>query len=229
FRIHLHQHPEIPINDSAGTHLNASEIHRGAVHDMYTYCHEHGLVQVWAYLWNRWYCPEQWPLWARSASAAIPRVKTTMIVESLWRVIKHQDLRLFNRPRLDLVTHVVIKNVLPRAMLTLKDVLGQRRLGRSAALLDWQKDFKADWMDMSRPDAIRLTEKELRWRKASAKTKGRSERLAEIEEEADRVPGTYHTDIQKWTCSCPAYLISRFLLCKHLVRKANAALKDTPL
>ena len=32
-----------------------------------------------------------------------------------------------------------------------------------------------------------------------------------------------------WTCSCPAYLISRFLLCKHLVREANNKLSNKPL
>jgi len=40
------------------------------------------------------------------------------------------------------------------------------------------------------------------------------------------VRGTYITDIDHWTCS---YLISRFLLCKHLVRSANQVLKDGPL
>jgi hypothetical protein len=36
------------------------------------------------------------------------------------------------------------------------------------------------------------------------------------------------TDVQRWTCSCPAYLISRFLLCKHLVRIVNETLPDDP-
>ena len=69
FRLHLHQHPEIPFNDVEGTHLTADEIHEGAVSDMYHYCHQHDLSQVWAYMWNCWYNPQQWPLWACSACA----------------------------------------------------------------------------------------------------------------------------------------------------------------
>ena len=57
FRTHLHQHPLIPMNDKTGTHLTAEEIHHKAVHDMYQYCFENDLSQVWAYLWNRWYNP----------------------------------------------------------------------------------------------------------------------------------------------------------------------------
>lgn len=72
FRIHLHQQPAIPFNDKDGTHLTREEIYEGAVSDMYHFCLQYGLSQVWAYLWNRWYCPEQWPLWARSAVRCDP-------------------------------------------------------------------------------------------------------------------------------------------------------------
>ena len=229
FRIHLHQHPEIPFNDEKKTHLTAHEIHLGAAKDIYDYCFVNKLSQLWAYLWNRWYHPDQWKSWARSADEAIPRLKTTMVVESLWRNIKHRDLAEFNRPRLDLVTHIVITSVLPRVQRRLAYIRGLRRIGRATALVGWQVDFRADWLDMSRSDEQRLVEKELKWLKAPAKTKGRTERLAEIAEEESRPNGIYQTDLQRWTCSCPAYLISRFLLCKHLVRKANKVLKDAPL
>ncbi|KIJ31167.1 hypothetical protein M422DRAFT_783845 [Sphaerobolus stellatus SS14] len=61
------------------------------------------------------------------------------------------------------------------------------------------------------------------------KPKDRAERLAQLENKAERENGTYHTNIHHWTCSCPAYLISHFLLCKHLVRTANAHLGGAPL
>jgi hypothetical protein len=229
FRIHLHQHPEIPFNDKDHTRFTADEIHRGAVKDMYDFCYQHDLSQVWAYLWNRWYTPKQWKLWARSADDAIPRLKTTMVVESLWRNIKHRDLAEYNRPRLDLVTHTVVTNTLPRIKRTLAYVLGSRRVGRAKALASWQEDFKAEWLQLTKCDERRLVEKELHWRKLPAKTKGRTERLAQIEEEKDRPHGKYLTEIDRWTCSCPAYLISRFLMCKHLVREANEILDDAPL
>lgn len=221
FVIHFHQHAEIPF-DAEGTHLTALEIHEGAVYDMYSFCRKHDLSQVWAYMWNCWYSPKQWPLWARSAAPAIPRLKATMISEAQWKVIKHHDLAMFNRPRLDLVIHVLINRLLPRVRLTLANLLGTRRQARAASPNDWQNDFRALWLDMSKPDEQRNIERQLEILKSSKKTKCRTEKLAELEADAERPNGTYYTDIKKWTCSCPSYLISRFLLCKHLVRTANA-------
>lgn len=140
FVIHFHQHPEIPI-DTEGTHLTATEIHAGTVLDMYTYCWKYNLPQVWAYFWNCWYSAKQWPLLARSAAPEISRLKATMISEAQWKVIKHNDLGMFNRPQLDLVVHVLITRLLPRVRVTLATVLGNRRLGRAALPTDWQNDF----------------------------------------------------------------------------------------
>ena len=127
FQIHLHQHPAIPFID--GTHLTAEEIHEGAVSNMYTYCFMHDLSQVWAYLWNCWYNIEQWPLWARSTCPSIPRLKMTMITESTWWVIKHQDLKHFSQPRLDLVVHVIISQLLPHITYNLNAIMGQCQIG----------------------------------------------------------------------------------------------------
>ncbi|KAF8229163.1 hypothetical protein L208DRAFT_1106991, partial [Tricholoma matsutake] len=60
FCIHLHQHPQIPLNDKHNSCLTAQEIHCRAVKDMYDFCFQNDLSQVWAYLWNRWYTPKQW-------------------------------------------------------------------------------------------------------------------------------------------------------------------------
>lgn len=151
------------------------------------------------------------------------------MVESLWKNIKHRDLAELNRPRLDLVTHLVIENVLPRALRTLAQVRGELRSGRAKPLAGWQIDMRGDWLDMSKSDERRLVERELMWLRQPANIKGRAERLAEVEEEKARPHGTYATDMARWTCSCPAYLISRFLLCKHLVRLANEQLGHDPI
>jgi hypothetical protein len=76
----------------------AEEIYKGAISDAYNYCYKNDLAQVWSYLWNRWYMPAQWKLWAWSAYPGIPCIKTTMIVESMWKHIKHCDLAEFNCP-----------------------------------------------------------------------------------------------------------------------------------
>jgi hypothetical protein len=98
-----------------------------------------------------------------------------MVVESLWRNLKHRNLQEFNRPRLDLVTHIIITDVLPRVRRTLDYVLDLQRLGRPKALASWQEDFHADWVDMSHCDEHRLVEKQLEWLKNTKKTKGRAE------------------------------------------------------
>lgn len=35
------------------------------------------------------------------------------------------------------------------------------------------------------------------------------------------IKGNYATDIEKWICSCPSFLLNRFFLCKHLVQKSQ--------
>jgi hypothetical protein len=49
---------------------------------MYKFCEARDLREVWAYLWENWYRPGRWKLWARSTHDAIPVLKTTMICES---------------------------------------------------------------------------------------------------------------------------------------------------
>ncbi|KAJ7810341.1 hypothetical protein B0H13DRAFT_1504446, partial [Mycena leptocephala] len=229
FRTHLHDHPSFPRNDPEESYISAEEIRRRAVLDLYQYCFKNNLSQVWAYMWNRWYCSKQWPLWSRAACEAIPRLKTTMIVESMWKHIKRRDLAQFNRPRLDLVLYLIIIGLLPRVLQTLAYIRGLRRIGRPQALAGWQADFKAAWVDMSRPDDIRLADKQLKWLRKPRNTKGREEHLQLLEEEENRDSGSYATDIENWVCPCPAFPKSRFLTCKHLVREANKLLKDRPL
>jgi hypothetical protein len=118
---------------------------------------------------------------------------------------------------------------MPRIKQTLAEILDERRMGRPKKLASWQKEFKADWVFHSKCDEQRRIERELKWRKMPLNTKNRAERIAQLEAEAERENGTYVTDIHLWTCSCPAYLISRFLLCKHLVRLANMHLGSSPV
>ena len=57
--------------------------------------------------------------------------------------------------------------------------------------------------------------------RSSEKAKGHAEHLAELEAEAEHLSSAYYTNVNAWTCSCPPYLISWFLLCKHLIHTAN--------
>jgi hypothetical protein len=75
---HYCAHPLLP----GYAHPSAEGIKRWAVTQMYKFCVENGLREVWAYLWENWYRRSRWELWARSVHPEIPVLKTTMILES---------------------------------------------------------------------------------------------------------------------------------------------------
>lgn len=75
-----------------------------------------------------------------------------MLIESLWKDLKRCHLRNFNCPRLDLVTHIVITNLLPGVLNKLDYILDLRWDGRAKPLNSWQKVFKCEWEDMGRTD-----------------------------------------------------------------------------
>ncbi|THC98128.1 hypothetical protein EYZ11_002416 [Aspergillus tanneri] len=138
---HFNLHPLIP--DSNGTYKSSTTLHRECAAEMHTWCKERGYYRLWAYLYINWYCPEQWKLWARAADPTdIPVVKTTMIVESHWRTLKHDYLHRFNRPRVDLVVWVLTSRVLPDAVHRMKAISsGQFRIFKAR----WRDAFKKQW------------------------------------------------------------------------------------
>ncbi|KAI0816874.1 hypothetical protein BC628DRAFT_1274883, partial [Trametes gibbosa] len=106
------QHSLLP--ERHGEARSAGDIYRDAVSEMYYHCRANNLTEVWAYMWNSWYRKDRWCLWARSAyPQAIPRKRTTMIVEALWHGIKRQGLARYNRPPVDFALYSVITKALP--------------------------------------------------------------------------------------------------------------------
>jgi hypothetical protein len=75
---HFCAHPLLP----GYSHPSSAGIKSWAVKQMYTFCFENDLPEVWAYLWENWYRQGRWELWARAEDSQIPRLKTTMMVES---------------------------------------------------------------------------------------------------------------------------------------------------
>ena len=141
FSRHFNAHSLIP--DRNGIFRSRTEIHRECASEMYSWCKALGFFRLWAYLFVNWYRPSQWELWARSANAThIPILKTTMIVESHWRRLKHDFLHDFNRPRIDLVSWVLVTRAIPAAVAKMRAVRsGNDRLGKAA----WRKDMKREW------------------------------------------------------------------------------------
>ncbi len=185
FSRHYNSHPLIP--DQNGTYRSTEHIHRACAAEMYYWCRSRNYFRLWAYLWANWYQPSQWALWARSVNEKeIPVLKTTMIIESHWRKIKHDYLHRFNRPRIDLVIWVLLSRSIPDGLTRMQALL-QRNHRKATAC--WRKDFKREW-------------------------KKRIERSNPLE--ADHIQ-RYHTDPVRWTCGCPYFLTSRFLVCKHIL------------
>jgi hypothetical protein len=147
-----------------------------------------------------------------------------MMVESLWSKIKRRYLLDFNRPRLDLALHLILTNIVPGIRLTLSQLNGTWRPGRPNALADWQNAFKQEWTKLS------LTENELIYQRIDQEraTGKKKRKHVEIKWTNVEIPASWTTDIDMWQCSCPAFLFSRFLMCKHLVRQANSLLLNNP-
>ena len=53
-------HPSTP----GSSPPDAKLIKKWAVQRMYDFCMKHELPEVWVYLWENWYCPGHWDLWA---------------------------------------------------------------------------------------------------------------------------------------------------------------------
>ena len=141
FSRHFNMHPLIP--DQNGTLRSPEQIHMDCVREMYTWCRARDYFRLWAYLYVNWYTPDMWKLWSRSlVPTMIPVLKTTMIVESHWRKVKHTYLHSFNRPRIDLVVWVLTSRVVPDILKTTAAIIrGDRKFGQAS----WRKAFKREW------------------------------------------------------------------------------------
>ncbi|KAJ7272750.1 hypothetical protein B0H12DRAFT_975909, partial [Mycena haematopus] len=112
FTRHFCRHPFFP--ERNGKHSTAEEIRKECVLEMYRFCKERHLREVWGYMWNSWYSPKVWPLWARSGCPdRLSRLRTTMTAENAWKRIKHTHLHNLVHPRLDQLVYILIYEVTP--------------------------------------------------------------------------------------------------------------------
>jgi len=141
FSTHFNVHPLIP--DQNGTYRTAQQIHNDSAREMYSWCRSRDYFRLWAYMWINWYQPDKWALWARSANdKEIPVLKTTMIVESHWRRLKHDYLHRFNRPRIDLLVWVLLSRSIPVSLTRMQGILSQ---DPRQPVASWRKAFKQQW------------------------------------------------------------------------------------
>ena len=130
---HFCQHPLLP--ERHGQPRTPEQIHRDSVCETYLHCERNCLHEVWAYLWTNWYAPDKWRLWARLAyPRAIPRKRTTMVVEAMWRNFKRLVLYLHNRPRVDFATYALVTQALPAYRNKVVRILDDPRKGWAATI-----------------------------------------------------------------------------------------------
>jgi hypothetical protein len=144
---HFHRHMLIPTADKEFI-TDPKEIWVRCVKDMFQFCYNNKLEMVWAYLWENWYSWPHFILWARCSSPDIIVYKTTMFIESHWRVLKRDHLYKFARPKLDLLCYVIICKVVPQQL----DRYYLLCHGRE--LPSWRKDFKANWRQLASKTVI---------------------------------------------------------------------------
>lgn len=141
FARHFNAHPHIPTRN--GALLTTGEIYYQSVVEVYQWCRSKGYPRLWTYLFTNWYKASQWAQWARAANEhEIPVLKTTMIVESHWRRLKHDYLHRFNRPRVDLVLWILLSRVLPDSVYRMNEILEG---GSRCVEASWRKVFKRQW------------------------------------------------------------------------------------
>lgn len=107
---------------------------------MYDFYIKYDLRNIWAYMWMNWYQKDHWILWARAANSdELCLFKTTMLIESHWKVVKQDFLPKFFRPRLDLMVFIIINRLLPYHQQCQFQILQ----GKEKPL--WKKEFKKEW------------------------------------------------------------------------------------
>src|SRR6266516_348380 len=135
---HSSCHMLLPKLDGTFT-TNANEIWKECVEEMIQFCKNNNLIRLWVYLWKEWYSKTKWILWARAANENISHIKTTMVVESHWRHIKHDHLYKFHKPRVDHLCFILVKKVINQQLYRIR-LLQQERYS-----VPWRKDFKKEW------------------------------------------------------------------------------------
>ncbi|CAG8776408.1 29357_t:CDS:2, partial [Gigaspora margarita] len=84
----------------------------------------------------------KWPTWAQSAKKAISILKTTMIVESHWRLIKHNYINKFNKPHIDLLVWILVEYLFSCYIIKIQDLESN---SKTRTIASWCSVFKHNW------------------------------------------------------------------------------------
>ncbi|KDO25083.1 hypothetical protein SPRG_09224 [Saprolegnia parasitica CBS 223.65] len=129
-----------------------------------------------------------------------------MMAESHFRVFKDKFLAKVTKVRIDYLTHIIAVHV--HSWYDAKFKRASRPYGYDDPAA-WENRFHAEWA--------------AHCAKILAPPKEPANNVAPPKEPANNVASStkqpsYTTSLQDWTCSCPSYPYSEFLMCKHLVQ-----------
>ena len=158
---------------------------------MYEYCVRHDLPEVWAYMFNRWYTGEWWYRWARSSRPDTIPMAKTTMMIEAQWRVLKTNF-LKNCPRPRLDLLIWI---IVNQQLPIIEANFYLKIKNRRQALDWQKDFAREW------------------KKANKSARTHLERA-----NADQ---WYIPSLRNWTCGCPSFADSNFMLCKNLVKRFN--------
>lgn len=91
------------------------------------------------YLLKNWYDDNMFYCWGRRRASLIPLSKTTMMCEAHWSVLKRLYLLPYNRPRADLVLHVIDTKVMPKFTSDYQLMMSERKKP------SWWRTFVHTW------------------------------------------------------------------------------------
>src|SRR2546421_4420694 len=123
-QLHFLRHPLFPSiileNDKPVGHVyeTEEEIHCHAIKDFLNFCMKIRNPYLFRYLWSNWLRPfynisGRWELISIANCDTVPHARTTARIEAHWKLLKHSYMRLFVRPRIDLLVYIIISYVLP--------------------------------------------------------------------------------------------------------------------
>jgi len=142
---HFCQHPILP--ERHGQACTPSQIHHDTVLEAYYHCKANNLCEVWGYLWTNWYTMDKWVSWARlSHEHAIPRKRTMMLVESLWRNFKQMVLYCYNHPQVDFATYALVTQGIAPYWVRFNQIIKNPQDGCARHLHGEQIPIKHAWL-----------------------------------------------------------------------------------
>lgn len=90
------------------------QLHTTALDELSEFMSHRSEQLLLTYLRNNWYDNHTWKIWGRRHPSKVAITRTTMKVEAHWSLLKRLFLLQFNRPRVDLLVHIISSRLLPK-------------------------------------------------------------------------------------------------------------------